>query len=91
MQAHLDLHGLGVTEARKTFEDFIGHSLKRGHGCVRIVHGRGNHSREGQPMLKEKLPKWLDTRRMSRCVIAYASACLPDGGGGALYILLRRN
>jgi DNA-nicking Smr family endonuclease len=91
VQAHLDLHGLGVTEARKAFEDFIGRSLKRGHGCVRIVHGRGNHSQEGQPMLKEKLPQWLDTRRMSRCVIAYASARLSDGGGGALYILLRRN
>lgn len=91
VQAQLDLHGLGLAEARKAFEDFIARSLKRGHGCVRIVHGRGNHSQEGQPTLKDKLPKWLDTRRMSRCVIAYASARLSDGGGGALYILLRRN
>ena len=75
---------------RKAFEDFIHSNLKRGHGCVRVVHGRGNHSREGQPTLKDKLSKWLDTRRMSRHVIAYASARLADGGGGALYILLRR-
>lgn len=90
VQAHLDLHGLVVADARKAFEDFIRSSLKRGHGCVRVIHGRGNHSREGQPTLKDWLTKWLDTRRMSRHVIAYASARLADGGGGALYILLRR-
>ena len=90
VQAHLDLHGLSATEAKKAFEDFIHSSLKQGHGCVRVVHGRGNHSQEGRPRLKERLSKWLDTRRMSRCVIAYASARLSDGGGGALYILLRR-
>ena len=90
VQAHLDLHGMVATEARKAFEDFIHSSLKQGHGCVRVVHGRGNHSREGRPTLKERLSKWLDTRRMSRHVIAYASARLADGGGGALYILLRR-
>lgn len=90
VQAHLDLHGMVAAEARKAFEDFIRSSLERGHGCVRVVHGRGNHSREGRPTLKEKLSQWLDTRRMSRHVIAYASARLADGGGGALYILLRR-
>ena len=90
VQAHLDLHGMVAAEARKAFEDFIRSSLERGHGCVRVVHGRGNHSREGRPTLKDKLSKWLDTRRMSRHVIAYASARLADGGGGALYILLRR-
>lgn len=89
VQAHLDLHGLITKEARKAFEDFIHKSLKQGHGCVRVVHGRGNHSWEGQPILKDKLSKWLETRRMSRHVIAYASARLVDGGGGALYILLR--
>ncbi len=90
VQAHLDLHGLVASEARKAFEAFIHSSLKQGHGCVRVVHGRGNHSREGRPTLKERLSKWLDTRRMSRHVIAYATARLADGGGGALYILLRR-
>ena len=90
VQAHLDLHGLVAAEARKAFEDFIRFSLKQGHGCVRVVHGRGNHSPEGRPTLKDKLARWLGTRRISRHVIAYASARLADGGGGALYILLRR-
>jgi len=91
IQAHLDLHGLSVAEARKIFEEFIQRNLSKGHGCVRIIHGRGNHSQGGQSTLKEQLTKWLGTRRMSRYVIAYTSACLSDGGGGALYILLRRS
>jgi len=91
IQAHLDLHGLNVVEARKAFDEFIQRNLSKGHSCVRIIHGRGKHSQGGKSTLKEQLTKWLGTRRMSRYVIAYTSACLSDGGGGALYILFRRS
>ena len=91
IQAHLDLHGLTLTEAREFFEAFIHQSLIHGHSCVRVVHGRGKHSEGHQPKLKKYLAKWLNTRRMSNHVIAYATARLVDGGGGALYILLRRD
>ena len=91
IQAHLDLHGLNVVEARKAFDEFIQRNLSKGHSCVRIIHGRGKHSQGGKSILKEQLTKWLGTRLMSRYVIAYTSACLSDGGGGALYILLRQS
>ena len=90
VQAHLDLHGLNAVEARASLFRFVRHSLNRGFGCVRIIHGRGHNSPEGQPTLKEHLQKWLNSRRMSRNVIAYTSARLSDGGGGAVYVLLRR-
>jgi DNA-nicking Smr family endonuclease len=90
VQSHIDLHGLNSEEARKRLDRFLRHSLMRGCGCVRIVHGRGHNSSNGQPVLKEQLQKWLNSRRISRHVIAYTSACLSDGGGGAVYVLLRR-
>jgi DNA-nicking Smr family endonuclease len=90
VQAHLDLHGLAVSEARETLENFIRRSLHLGHGCVRIIHGRGHHSLNGHALLKEHLQKWLGTRRMARHIVAYTSARLCDGGGGALYVLLRK-
>ncbi len=90
VQAHLDLHGFTADEARRSFEEFVRHSLRLGYGCVRIIHGRGQHSMDGQPVLKEQVQKWLSSRRMSRHVVAYTSARLCDGGGGALYVLLRR-
>ncbi len=89
MQAHLDLHGLSVAEARLSFNRFIHECVQRGHGCIRIVHGRGHHSMDGRAMLKEHLQKWLNSRRMSRYIVAFTSARLYDGGGGALYVLLR--
>jgi len=90
VQAHLDLHGLVVNEAREILEQFIRRSLHLGHGCVRIIHGRGQHSLNGHALLKEHLQRWLETRRIARHIVAYTSARLCDGGGGALYVLLRK-
>ena len=88
VQAHLDLHGLGILDARDQFEKFIRNCLWQAHGCVRIVHGRGQHSADGHPLLKEHVQRWLCSRRMCRHIVAYTSARLRDGGGGALYVLL---
>ena len=90
VQAHLDLHGLVIREARESLEKFIRRSLQLGHGCVRIIHGRGHHSLNGHALLKEHLQEWFRTRRMARHIVAYTSARLCDGGGGALYVLLRK-
>jgi DNA-nicking Smr family endonuclease len=90
VQAHVDLHGLTVKEARDSLEKFILGSLQLDYGCVRIVHGRGHHSSNGRAVLKTHIQKWLSRRRIARHVVAYATACTCDGGGGALYVLLRR-
>jgi len=91
VQAHLDLHGLTVSQARHTLETFLRRSLHLDYGCVRIVHGRGRHSCDGHAVLKTQLQKWLSSRRIARYVVAYTSARMCDGGGGALYVLLRKN
>ena len=89
IDANLDLHGLNIRDARALFETFLKHCLRRSFGCIRIVHGRGHHSKDGQPVLKENLQRWLQSRRFSRHVVAYASAQLSDGGCGATYVLLK--
>ena len=90
VQAHLDLHGLNLQEARFILEEFLLESVRTGFSCVRVIHGRGRHSHKHHPVLKENIQRWLCTRRMSRHVIAYTSARRCDGGGGAVYVLLRR-
>jgi DNA-nicking Smr family endonuclease len=90
VQAHLDLHGLNQHDARFVLEEFLLESVRRGFTCVRVIHGRGRHSDKDQPILKENIQRWLCTRRMSRRVIAYTSARRCDGGGGAVYVLLRK-
>lgn len=90
VQAHLDLHGLNLQDARFVLDEFLLESVRAGFSCVRVIHGRGKHSHKHHPILKENIQRWLCTRRMSRYVIAYTSARSCDGGGGAVYVLLRQ-
>jgi len=90
VQAHLDLHGLNLQDARFVMEEFLYDSVRSGFTCVRGIHGRGRHSHKHHPVLKENIQRWLFSRRMSRHVIAYTSARRCDGGGGAVYVLLRK-
>jgi DNA-nicking Smr family endonuclease len=90
LQAHLDLHGLTSDEARREVERFLGAALLTGKRCVLIIHGRGLNSKEGIPVLKERLKSWLTRGKIARHVLAFATARPADGGAGAVYVLLRR-
>ncbi len=90
IQGSIDLHGLSRVEAREAVEAFVIRMSRQRSCCVKIVHGRGINSPSDRAVLKEHLQRWLATRRMSRHVVAYASAPYTDGGVGAIYVLLRR-
>ena len=90
VQAWLDLHGLNQQEARFALDEFILASVRASLSCVRVIHGRGRHSHKKQPVLKDAIQRRLCSRRLGRHVVAYTSARLCDGGGGAVYVLLRR-
>ncbi len=88
IQAPIDLHGLGVEEARLAFDDFLRESVIRNRRSLLVIHGRGLSS-QGEPVLKARLTEWLTRGPWRKWVIAYASARLCDGGAGATYVLLR--
>jgi DNA-nicking Smr family endonuclease len=90
VQGHLDLHGLTREEAKARVESFLRGSRNAGKRCVLLVHGRGLHSKDQIPVLKEALKTWLATARFGRHVLAFATAQPVDGGAGAIYVLLRR-
>jgi DNA-nicking Smr family endonuclease len=87
VQDCLDLHGFFVDEAETATERFLKEALRKGHRCIKIIHGRGLRSPDG-PVLKSALIAWL-TYRYRKNVIAFASARQCDGGLGALYVLLK--
>jgi DNA-nicking Smr family endonuclease len=87
VQDCLDLHGVSVEEADLEVEDFFKKSLRHGHRCIKIIHGRGLRSPNG-PVLKETVVKWLQFR-YRKYIAAFVTARQCDGGLGALYILLR--
>jgi len=88
IQAHIDLHGLGVKDARNAFEIFLTDSITTGKKAVLIVHGRGLSSPD-KPVLKTRVVEWLTTGPWRKWVIAFSSAQSCDGGAGATYVLLR--
>jgi len=87
VQDCLDLHGVIVEEAEKEVDGFIRNSVKRGHRCVKIIHGRGLCSPNG-PVLKDIVVKWL-SMRYRKYIRAFVSARQCDGGLGALYVLFK--
>lgn len=89
-QAHLDLHGLTKVEAKEQLEVFLQASRLKGNRCVLVVHGRGLHSKDQLPVLKEGVQRWLTVGRIAKMVLAFSTARPHDGGAGAVYVLLRR-
>jgi DNA-nicking Smr family endonuclease len=85
IQDELDLHGLRRDEARSALAAFLRQAAQRGLRCLRVVHGKGHGSPGRQPVLKAKVQRWLG---QSAQVIAFAQASGPQGGAGALIVLL---
>lgn len=90
VQAHVDLHGATREEAKERVARFILESRRAGRRCVLIVHGRGLHSKDSIPVLKQAVRSWLERGQLARSVLAFATARPTDGGAGAVYVLLRR-
>lgn len=87
IEAQLDLHGQTVAQARDSVGRFLSECRTFGKCCVRIIHGKGRGSEGRLPVLKGKVGSWL--RRKDE-VLAFCPARPTDGGGGAVYVLLKK-
>jgi len=86
IESELDLHGLTKIEARMQVSTFLQECRARQTRCVRIIHGKGHGSASKRPILKQYVNHWL---RQREDILAFCSARQVDGGGGAIYVLLR--
>lgn len=86
--ASLDLHGSSLEDARERLDRFLTSCLTHDVKCVRIVHGKGYGSRDGDAVLKTAVRRWLTQIAE---VIAYVECAEVDGGSGAVQILLRND
>jgi len=85
VQGQVDLHGCTREQARLALGQFLHDAAKCGWRCVRVVHGKGLGSPGREPVLKGKVRTWL-VQRLE--VLAFTQARGPDGGAGALIVLL---
>ena len=96
-QAKLDLHGLTADEAYNALIRFIIMSHKTNKRLLLVITGKGQRSydRGNGPVLagvlKQKVPHWLRTDPINPYVLEFVEAHQKDGGGGALYVYLKKN
>ena len=88
IQADLDLHGHNRREAHAAVLRFLEDARLEAWTCVRIIHGKGQRSPQGRPVLKSRVEISLEQHDD---VLAYGSAPAWAGGHGALLVLLRRS
>ena len=86
VEARLDLHGLTQEEAHRELAAFIAEGRLLGRRCVLVITGRGA---AGGGILRAAVPRWLDEPALRPHLLAIATAQPRDGGGGALYLLLK--
>lgn len=90
VEARIDLHGLGRDAAHEALIGFISTSHAIGRRCVLVITGKGTFSPDRKGVLRAAVPRWLNDAPLRGKVLAIESAQPQDGGGGAYYVLLKR-
>lgn len=89
IDAKLDLHGHVYESGAREVADFVMAAYDRGFRMVLIVTGKGSQS-GGEGILRQSLPRWLNTPALRERVLAFSAAQPRHGGTGAFYVLLKR-
>jgi DNA-nicking Smr family endonuclease len=91
IEADLDLHGRSRAEAQPQLHRFVVQSSEQGRRCVRVIHGRGLHSNDEGPVLRDAVHRALAAGGPDgRAVLAFTLAPPAQGGDGATLVLLRK-
>lgn len=89
IEARVDLHGMTQDEAYSLLYSFLSRAHARGARYVLVITGKGSSS-GGDGVLKRAVPGWLATPTFRSLVSSHDHAARGHGGGGALYVRLRR-
>jgi DNA-nicking Smr family endonuclease len=95
-EARIDLHGMTLDHAHPALSGFILSSHGKGRRLVLVITGKGRDRDDGGPIpvrhgvLRHQVPQWLSMPPLSSVVLQVSPAHVSHGGGGALYVYLRR-
>lgn len=94
IEARIDLHGMVQAEAHAALTSFLLRCRAAGHGYVLVVTGKGGEGYADpfgeRGVLRRSVPHWLRSAELRGIVIGFEEAARHHGGGGALYVRLRR-
>jgi DNA-nicking Smr family endonuclease len=86
IEAVLDLHGLTKLEAYERVGSFLCAQVAGGVRHVLIITGKG---RQGEGVLRQNLPHWLNEPALRRLVAGFVAGRPEKGGDGVMHVLLR--
>lgn len=90
-QAVLDFHGLGPIDGgdvTRAFDRFLADARRRGLERLRIVTGRGLHSKTGRPLVRPKVAKLLARALRDGGIAGFHPERIDEGGDGAFVVTL---
>lgn len=98
IEATIDLHGHTRDEARQALTAFLLSAYHAGRRCVLVITGKGRLTKNDEKpwwdsnrgVLKAGFNDWVREAPLDRVVLHTAPAKGQHGGGGAFYVLLRR-
>ncbi|MBN9584131.1 MAG: Smr/MutS family protein [Afipia sp.] len=91
IDARLDLHGMTQTRAHRALSDFLHRAQADGMTFVLVITGKGKTGSESERgVLRRQVPQWLSLPEFRGVVVGFEEAHIGHGGGGALYVRVRR-
>lgn len=93
IDAWLDLHGMTQARAHRALLQFLQRASGDGLRFVLVITGKGRttgpESQRG--ILRRQVPEWLSLPEFRAFVVGFEEAHVGHGGGGALYVRVRRH
>ncbi len=87
LSARIDLHGLNQDEARAALTAFVLRCWSEHRRSLLVITGKGAL---GDGVLRRRVPDWLGEPPLRGVVAGLSEAHRRHGGGGALYVALKR-
>lgn len=93
IDARLDLHGMTQTRAHRALLNFLLHAHANGMTFVLVITGKGRTTgaESERGILRRHVPQWLGLPELRHLVVGFEEAHIGHGGGGALYVRVRRS
>jgi DNA-nicking Smr family endonuclease len=93
IEARLDLHGMTQTRAHRALSGFLQRAHSDGLTFVLVITGKGRTigAESERGVLRRQVPLWLNLPEFRTLVVGFEEAHIGHGGGGALYVRIRRS
>lgn len=96
IDGRIDLHGLTQLDAHDRLRGFLHDAQSRGSKLVIVITGKGKVGGDDpfgmneRGVLRRRVPQWLAEPGLRNIVIGFEEAHRSHGGGGALYVRIRK-